>query len=383
METFELTGKGFSSYSKTGGHRINSDWEKIALPFNPRMGYEAPGDQPSIDQVYDACVRLGWSAEQTIRILLKLYWGLHFVRYGYLAEKVLTIGFIGYRGSGKSASATALLINDWLIQGKRVWSNTPIAVKIKYRDAEIVLSSEPLPKLELLEMDEDFHDGCVFIDEVNMEIAESSRYMSGTNLAFSYMVQQMRKRDLSVVWTAQQWNSVDSRLRWQSDFIVWCQDSFFTGSEYPPGWFSTWRIMDISGMSGQIDFEQSIRMHYLLDLQINLGRCFIRPYWGCYNTTQLQGLGEYSKKVLEKQNQTVNDPPINIEPENLGAFLDKCEADNAGAVLYKKELWTEYGITGSHADKVRLGSMISNRQWGKGRDTRGRFWVVPFKNKSS
>lgn len=290
-------------------------------------------------------VREGYDSERIIDELLKLYFRYRNFKVDYLDNSEITIGFIGYRGTGKSASIAKIVIEDFLLAGKRAWSNMPISVKVKYRDAEKVFSTEPLPKLKLLEGDVQFQNGVAVLDEVNMEVGEATRYMSNTNLDFANRMQQIRKTGMNVIWSAQNWNTVDARLRWQSDYIVLCS---LKKPEHR-GLFSYWRVIDSTGMSGKLDFDVEMKSHYLLDKVVQEGTTFIRPFWKAYDTRKLQGQGAYNKKDLQKAENIgrVNEKENRFVPEDDALEYAESQLSDTpvGGKIVKKHVWDAKGWT--------------------------------------
>lgn len=365
-----VIGKGYFLINDGGKKTMPCFFSDMEMPFNPHLQFDHDktfNHLPPVSEVYQDCLKLNFSNDQIIDVMLKIYHRGRLFRASYLKNKEITIGFIGHRGSGKSASATGVICLDWLLcPDFNVWSNVPIAIKVVCGDAEKIFESKPLPKLEFLELDESFQNGVAFIDEVNMEVAESSRYMSGTNLSFSYMMQQMRKRGISIVWTAQNWNSIDPRLKWQSDYVVWCQDAFFTGAHSRMGWRSKWTIMDCSGMSGFFSLDKEFQMKYLIDHKIGEMIFFMRPWWNAYDTRKLQGQGIYNKKDLEKQQKQLRGLTANDVSYDADNFLVSIDPDVK--IIMKKKFWEENNLVNDRAAQTRVGAALIEAGWVSKRD---------------
>jgi len=311
---------------------------------------------PPVDVMYSLMVKLGYSGERIIDELLALYHRYRNFKVDYLADSEITLGFIGYRGTGKSASVAKIIIEDYLLSGRNAWSNMPISVEVFYKDAHKLFETKPMPKLKLLEGDTEFRNGVMVLDEINMEVAESSRFMSSTNLDFTNQLQQIRKKGLDVIWSAQSWNTVDARVRWQSDYIIMCSCS----KPENKGLYSYWRVMDSTGISGKLDFELEMRSHYLLDKVVMEGVAWIRPVWSAYDTRKLQGQESYNKRDLVSVNaKEISDsmPMADIKPplqkptdifkaraieyfeklkENNIESIDKCEVYDYLRPLYNE-----------------------------------------------
>lgn len=316
---------------------------------------------PSPETIYYMLLKRGCNGEEIIDAMLRLYHRYRNFKVDYLAESELTLGFIGYRGTGKSASIAKVVGEDFLLAGKRAWSNMPINIKVVYKDAAKTFSTQELPKLKLLQGDEQFKNGVVVLDEVNMEVAEASRFMSNTNLEFTNQIQQIRKKGLDVIWSAQNWNSIDARLRWQSDFIVLCS------CDRPEnrGIISHWRVMDSTGLSGKLDFETELRSHYLMDKIVNQGNAYIRPWWFAYETKKLQGQSAYNRKELEKQDED-NIGDVSLADTTLSkAYLNdaiKYIRDGVFEVI-KKEYYKLKGIEEDHSKQISAGRAFKAAGW--------------------
>jgi len=102
-------------------------------------------------------------------------------KYRNLRKRSLIIGFIGPRGSGKSVGGNRTVIIDYMLRGKKVWSNMDIGFDLISGGNIIPIRSIPLEKLELVELDKVYSDGVIYIDEVNMlaeKISCSATYCS-------------------------------------------------------------------------------------------------------------------------------------------------------------------------------------------------------------
>ncbi len=332
-------------------------------------------EYPPIDVMYNIMKKLGYSGEEIIDELLKIYHRFRNFKLDYLAESEVTIGFIGYRGTGKSASIVKVAIEDFLLVGKNVWSNMPICVEVFYKDAKKIFSSQPVPKLKLLEGDTTFQNGLVIEDEVNMEVADSSRYMATTNLEFTNQIQMIRKKGLDVIWSAQNWNTVDARLRWQSDYIVLCS----LQKPEDKGLFSYWRVMDSTGLSGKLDFDIEMRSHYLLDKIVQEGMTFIRPWWRAYDTKRLQGQQAYNKKELLKEGRIEPELDGDTVQESLNPayvvakeFRDKYNTEK----IYCKVVYERTKVGNNRAAQIRLGRAFHSLGYIKKTDNYGPFWTL-------
>lgn len=375
MMTINL-GNGFMDVIR--GHDVVTGWmghgKKMGLP-NGRYSFEWR-QQPPISDVYSLLVKCGCTQDQVMDSLIARYLPFKFFRVGHLSKMELVYGFIGPRGSGKTAGAVGVIVLDYLLDGFKCWSNVPISVRVCYKDAERIYASEPLEKLNLMKLNEDFRNGVVLVDECNMEVAEATRSMSSANLGFSYALQQIRKRHLHVIWTAQSERWVDNRLRWQTDFYISCRDAFLKHSynSHGLGEMSTWRVMDVSGITG---FEPpgSIFDHkWLEEFTVWQGAVMTKLFWDAYDTSLLQGKEDYRqayKRSLKEDAaaaRTVELPPPGQDyAKSLVNLLGDAE------MFYADELWQTNGIT-DRATQTLVGAELARQGWKKKRQGDGRYY---------
>jgi hypothetical protein len=118
----------------------------------------------------------------------------------------------GSRGKGK----TLTLVKDLLkyhLDGYKIYSN------IQLTFGEFIPSSEVL----LLSRDSNLRNCVLGIDEIEL-FFDSRNFSKLENKTFSNFLQQLRKRNIIILCTAQFTNLIDIRLRNQLDFM--CYPSF-------------------------------------------------------------------------------------------------------------------------------------------------------------
>lgn len=340
---------------------------------------------PDIAEAYNTCLKAGMNQEEIIDALLRIFFPLRFFRVGDYEKMAFVLGFIGMRGSGKTCSAIMVAACDFLFRGLPVWSNVPITIRVCYRDAEKIFTSNDVEELNLLDLNEDYGGGAVLFDEVNMEAAESTRFSSGANLQFAYAMQQIRKRQLSLIWTCQGWSWLDGRLRWQTDFCIACRDAGIEKKSRSNGGLgdsTVWRVHDLSGTSGKFDYDYEIKHHYLTEYLIWTGKIWLRPWWQAYNTALLKGqrnyIAEYKRKTIEKIKAEANrlPGPVGDLPQHtntLESAVDNVIA-NSGDIIYCADFW-QYLNTEDKAIQTRVGQLFAARGYErKGNSHSGYFW---------
>jgi len=212
----------------------------------------------------------------------------------HLKKQSIIIGLIGPRGGGKSVGGARLTILDYMMAGYNVWSNMEIGVSVQMNGAVREIRSKSLNKLELGELDAVYNNGLLFVDEVNAYVADSRRSMSEESLAFSYILQQIRKRKLNIIWTAQSEAHCDERLRWQTDIYIVCNDVSVTKRNCGIGELSLWKAYDVHGLvTGQLNKNPVFYQ----------GIIWNKPWWNSFSTWKLQGADEIDNKLEQTANE--------------------------------------------------------------------------------
>lgn len=124
----------------------------------------------------------------------------------------MIIGYIGARGSGKSASMTLEAYNYYLA-GYTILSN--IGLKFPYTPYTgsmiETFASEKNP----------LNHAVLLIDEAHV-LLDSRSSVTKRNRIVSYFILQTRKRDVHLLYTTQSYHQIEKRLRDQTDIIIEC-----------------------------------------------------------------------------------------------------------------------------------------------------------------
>lgn len=193
----------------------------------------------------------------------------------------LVVGVIGPRGSGKTLLIVLLSLID-MSHGIECMSNTMIEGPMRCMDGKVhTVKSKVLEYVNLITMGESMKGGLMTIDEINMWF-DSLRFQNNGSLMFNAMVQQIRKRDMGLYYTTQNFKWVDNRIRTQTDLLVSCRDAYcFGGREngLKRGELIHVWVRDISGyLTGR---------PYDPDDEDNKGWRWVlygKPVWQYYNT---------------------------------------------------------------------------------------------------
>jgi len=262
-------------------------------------------------------------------------------RFKKIRNKSLVIGFIGPRGAGKSVNMARIALTDYLLRSRIVWSNMEVSSRIMTPVGLKTVTTQPLDKLELRDMNTLYSDGCLVIDEVNMEVAEARRSQSGINLVMNNIVQQLRKRRLDFLWSAQSEMHVDSRLRWQTDIFIKCTDISKTNGL---GELTQIDMYDYSGVIlGKTPGTQQESLFYNTVVKN-------KPWWNIYNTWQLQGINANE----EEERDFAVPPDVASKIGKLKIIIENSEKERVS----KQEVYQLFKAT-SRYEKQVIGEYLS------------------------
>lgn len=165
--------------------------------------------------------------------------------YGQGEHKPKLIGIVGDRGDGKTLLLTALLREDY-DNGLNIFSNYSLFFpKPRFKGQ---LPPQKRTFKDIVTMPEELRNASVGLDELHIG-ADSRQSMNKSNLILSKLITQMRKRNLDVYYTTQRLNSIDKRLRQQTDFFimverVYCSHDKFDEQGVPQELWFKYQIID-------------------------------------------------------------------------------------------------------------------------------------------
>jgi len=241
------------------------------------------------------------------------------LRRQHLKREVI-IGLVGLRGDGKSGSGAVIALLDYMMSGNPVWSNMPIKTDIQVDDETaismthgalphggvVTYVSQELDKEGLLRFDPSYHDGCYFIDEINMEFAEARRAMSNTNLFMDRVAQQLRKYQNSMIYTVINEMFIDPRIRELTDIFIRCEDMALSreglNHHKQPGIDFKWTVYPMSGyLCGR---ENS---YYVTKKPLPPAYLHFEPWRGIYDDKYAQAVGKmkYGFQLTDKHGGTM------------------------------------------------------------------------------
>lgn len=264
-------------------------------------------------------------------------------------DREIIIGLIGERGGGKSGTAAAIAITNFLVKGIPVYSNMPIRIKPTISDGEaqkyglnkgggVLYESQPLDAEALVMFDDMFKDSCIVADEINKVLSNSRRFMSNTNLWFNNVSEQLRKLHASLIYTVINEMSVDSQLRSLTDLFIRCEDTAITpeglAHKKEPGMNFK---LTLYPMSRIINGQSYYQTHKALPpVYFQFGR-----FRGVYNDKLAQAAGKLKYGLDINMNK--------IKWAWLGDAVEKIKQDmkkRGDTQIYDYELWRDLGLAG-------------------------------------
>lgn len=267
-----------------------------------------------------------------------------------LKNRSIVMGFVGPNGSGKSVNAGRELAVGYMIKGVDVYSNMRIAFNQVLPSGELIIRQTiDIDNMEMRNLDTKYANCAVYYDEVNVSVAEARRSMSDVNLKVMYIVQQKRKRNLDVIWSAVSEMDVDVRLRSRTDIFVKCGDlSLRPGFQHNGvGTFSEMTYYDYGGLVVPNDYGMGEKSVFNRMVVNN------RPWWNIYDTYQLQ--------MPDSVNQVEENDELENQADELALKIVSLIYDSADGKVRLHNLWRNLNVT-EHKLKIKVGQKL--REYG-------------------
>jgi hypothetical protein len=216
----------------------------------------------------------------------------------------------GPRGSMKTLLLTLLacrnLLKCFYLQYygkyKHVWSNYPIG----FRHQSVVdgkwyyLHSEPLNMESFYTFDAGLAAGSVYIDEID-QWYDRQDWAAITQKLTNAVITQIRKRELSLSATTQNFQWLNARAQFQTDTLINCREAAFTpwGRKMglQMGRISFLTLKDLSGVNTGYQYAENFRTY---STRLAHGE----RYWDKYDTNFQFDPTETKKKFTLKRDST-------------------------------------------------------------------------------
>lgn len=207
------------------------------------------------------------------------------------------IGFIGEPGDCKTISATKLTIRDFMLHGIPCYSNMHIKVTVRISDdnpllqkwglpgGEVIYETNEFDKYALFRFDERFRKSVIFVDEINLEMAEARRSSSNLNLNTNKVGQELRHLEAALIFTVINEMWVDGRIRELTNVFFRTQDTALDAENLAlkktPGEVARLMMYPMSRkINGQTYYQnqKAFGPYYL----------YVRDMWSAYDTLEIQ-----------------------------------------------------------------------------------------------
>jgi len=234
------------------------------------------------------------------------------------------VGFVGHRGGGKSVALCYLALVA-LASGRKVFANMPIGGDF----AEGRYDASPLDTNELYSFGQSLQNSVTIIDEMQFTV-DARESQTNKNKLMNWLTTQIRKKELSIAYSVQDFMWVDTRVRFQTDILVQCSDLFHTpwGREnhLRRGVEINLKFFDLSGVMTGVPARVSGRPYH----EINL---YAKPLWSMYNSFLLVGQNEaFNRYEIERTTISIGRGD-NGHDGDPGSF----EVDTTGVIPYVPE----------------------------------------------
>lgn len=177
--------------------------------------------------------------------------------------------YVGVNGSGKSVSAIAFAVRDFERNNRFIITNMQ-GLSVPHAVFEDV---EDIPNMLA-----EYGSSNIIIDEAG---AMFSSRDTGRNKAFGKVVQQLRKYDTRLLWTAPAYARADKILREVTFKIILCQP-VFKGQNRLKAWPTTRLVLQKSFDASRIDSSgMSVNRNARAT---GLSLMSVSKYWNCFDS---------------------------------------------------------------------------------------------------
>jgi hypothetical protein len=214
-------------------------------------------------------------------------------------KKDLIVGLIGERGGGKSGSGAVISLIDYMMSGWPCYSNMKIALDLviddeiarKYgleKGGTVSYRSLPVIMPKLLRFDEMYRGSLIFLDEINVEIADARRAMSNTNLFSNKLAQELRHLESSIIFTCISEMAIDPRWRDIVDAFIRSEETAYYEENIrvgkPLGIDFHWSVYFMNRCFNGHTYDETHKPAFE-------GMFHFKPWRGTYNDKEFQGEG--------------------------------------------------------------------------------------------
>lgn len=190
-----------------------------------------------------------------------------------ILDGVPIVGVTGVNGAGKTLLAVQKVLRD-LGAGRTVYSTTP--VRASYGETQPILGLSHL--LEL-------HSATVFLDEISATF--SARAHASLPAEGRLFLQTLRKRGITLLWTAPNWVDTDAVIRRVTQAVATVRPLFrraVPGSPWPRAIVSAVGLLDCISVKVDAEPDKVLRRRFIVPSMMHSFGAYdtdhIPPVWG-------------------------------------------------------------------------------------------------------
>lgn len=261
----------------------------------------------------------------------------------FALNRDIVIGFIGDRGAGKSVSGSQVAVRDGMVRGEPCFSNIGITPQFRVTDelaqywcgadyglkegGTVAYASQELDIYKFLQFSDEYSDGWIFIDEINIALADARRSMSYQNLGAADIGQQLRKLRSGFIYTCISEAFVDVRIRDITDFTIKSHDALFSRDNKVAereGEYFNWAIHPMTEKAAYILRTYQKYLGYGKGVEPTPATISGKAWWGFIDTWQHQERRKYKAGITSVDaTESIHESPEIIIAKRDWGWLEK------------------------------------------------------------
>ena len=224
----------------------------------------------------------------------------------------------------------------------------PYCLALGIPGGEVVYESEELDKKALFRLDEQYRDCVLFVDEINLDMAEARRSTSNVNLNLNKVGQELRHLEAALIYTVISEMWVDARIRQLTDIFIRTEDTALDmkslQNKQTPGIKARWTVFSMSRKLNGSTYNKNTGAG-------KLGPYYVRTreMWDAYDTFEMQASESLKYGDFMKGSKLEVDaaPRVTQERDEWG-WLEPI----AQEILKSNELWVPADQYYTHPEVV-------------------------------
>lgn len=305
----------------------------------------------------------------------------------FALNRDIVIGLIGDRGSGKSVGGSQIIVRDGIVRGEPCFANIGITPQFEISDemaqawcgaeyglkegGTVSYSSQELDIYKFLQFSDEYRNGWIFIDEINIALADARRSMSYQNLGAADIGQQLRKLRSGFIYTCISEAFVDVRIRDITDFVIKSHDALFSRDNkiaQCEGEYFTWTIYPVTEKAAYILRTYQRYIGPGKGVEPVTATISGKSWWGIIDTWQHQQRRKYKGNVTSGDvNESIHENQEIVVAKRDWGWLEKVAqriveygmSDSGMVPAYEVMQWPE--VIESGLSQRQLTSQLNSR----------------------